>query len=101
MYGPSYDLRWFAAALPSLGISSGQYEVLATHNQTSAGLEADLRRCLAEWQSHGRIDPFPLGTDDSSVRLLIPEKLYGREREEGRNRREIGRDGFDRGHGHG
>ncbi len=49
--------------------------------QTAAGLEADLRRCLAEWQSHGRIDPFPLGTDDSSDRLLIPEKLYGRERE--------------------
>ena len=49
--------------------------------QTAAGLEADLRRCLSEWQSHGRIDPFPLGADDSSDRLLIPEKLYGRERE--------------------
>ena len=49
--------------------------------QTAAGLEADLRRCLLEWQSHGRIDPFPLGEDDSSDRLLIPEKLYGRERE--------------------
>jgi PAS domain S-box-containing protein len=49
--------------------------------QTAAGLEADLRRCLTEWQSHGHIDPFPLGTNDSSDRLLIPEKLYGRERE--------------------
>src|SRR5712692_8425580 len=49
--------------------------------QTASGLEADLRRCLAEWQSNGRIDPFPLGTHDSSDRLLIPEKLYGRERE--------------------
>ena len=49
--------------------------------QTAAGLEADLRRCLSEWQSHGRIDPFPLGADDLSDRLLIPEKLYGRERE--------------------
>src|SRR6202165_57753 len=49
--------------------------------QTAPGLEADLRRCLAEWQSHGRIDPFPLGAHDSSGRLLIPEKLYGRERE--------------------
>jgi PAS domain S-box-containing protein len=49
--------------------------------QTGSGLEADLRRCLAEWESHGRIDPFPLGTHDSSNRLLIPEKLYGRERE--------------------
>ena len=47
--------------------------------QTSAGLEADLRRCLSQWQSQGRIDPFTLGADDSSDRLLIPEKLYGRE----------------------
>jgi PAS domain S-box-containing protein len=49
--------------------------------QTAAGLEADLRRCLSERQSHGRIDPFPLGAHDLSDRLLIPEKLYGRERE--------------------
>src|SRR5216684_2374403 len=49
--------------------------------QTASGLEADLRRCLAEGPSHGRIDPFALGEHDSSDRLLIPEKLYGRERE--------------------
>ncbi len=49
--------------------------------QTAEGLEADLRRCLAEWQLHGRIDSFPLAADDSSDRLLIPEKLYGRQRE--------------------
>jgi PAS domain S-box-containing protein len=49
--------------------------------QTASGLEADLRQCLADWQSHGRIDPFPLGAHDSPDRLLIPEKLYGRERE--------------------
>ena len=49
--------------------------------QTAAGVEADLRRCLSEWQSRGHIDPFPLGADDLSDRLLIPEKLYGRQRE--------------------
>jgi PAS domain S-box-containing protein len=49
--------------------------------QTAAGVEADLRRCLAEWEAHGRIRPFPLGAHDASDRLLIPEKLYGRERE--------------------
>ena len=49
--------------------------------QTAAGVEADLQRCLAEWESHGRIDPFPLGTPDASDRLSLPEKLYGRERE--------------------
>src|SRR5712691_11722662 len=49
--------------------------------QTAAGVEADLRRCLAEWEATGRIDPFPLGAHDGSDRLLIPEKLYGRKRE--------------------
>jgi PAS domain S-box-containing protein len=49
--------------------------------QTAAAVEADLRRCLTEWESDGRIDPFPLGANDVSDRLLIPEKLYGRERE--------------------
>jgi PAS domain S-box-containing protein len=49
--------------------------------QTAAGLERDLRRCLAAWEAHRRIDAFPLGLQDASDRLLIPEKLYGRERE--------------------
>jgi serine/threonine protein kinase len=30
--------------------------------QSTAGLEADLRKCLADWESHARIDPFPLAT---------------------------------------
>ncbi|SOE87275.1 PAS domain S-box-containing protein [Burkholderia sp. YR290] len=51
--------------------------------QTAAGLEGDLQQCLVQWQSHGRIDSFPLGADDLSDRLLIAEKLYGREREVG------------------
>ena len=49
--------------------------------QTAAGLEHDLRRCLAEWERHGRIEPFALGERDRPDRLMIPEKLYGRERE--------------------
>src|SRR5262249_31942445 len=49
--------------------------------QTAAGVEADLRRCLAQWESSGRVDSFPLGADDAPDRLLIPEKLYGRDRE--------------------
>ena len=47
--------------------------------QTAAGVEADLRRCLNEWQSYDRIDSFLLGVHDVSDRLLIPEVLYGRE----------------------
>src|SRR5882762_6172404 len=49
--------------------------------QTAAGLERDLRRCLAAWEAQHRIDVFPLGQQDTPDRLLIPEKLYGRERE--------------------
>ncbi|SIO48522.1 Protein kinase domain-containing protein [Bradyrhizobium erythrophlei] len=49
--------------------------------QTAAGLERDLRRCLADWERQGCIDDFPLGQGDIPDRLLIPEKLYGRELE--------------------
>src|SRR4029077_348565 len=49
--------------------------------QTAAGLERDLRRCLAAWEAQHRIDAFPLGQQDTSDRLVIPEKIYGRERE--------------------
>src|SRR5712664_554804 len=49
--------------------------------QTAAGLDSDLRRCLAEWETEQRIDEFPLGEHDTPDRLLIPEKLYGREAE--------------------
>jgi serine/threonine protein kinase len=49
--------------------------------QTAAGVEADLRRCLADLELYGRIDRFSLCEHDGSGRLLIPEKLYGRERE--------------------
>src|SRR5205814_5001496 len=46
--------------------------------QTAAGVESDLRRCLAEWEARRGIDEFPLGEHDTPDRLLIPEKLYGR-----------------------
>jgi PAS domain S-box-containing protein len=49
--------------------------------QTAAGLERDLRRCLAAWETQHRIDAFPLGQQDMPDRLLIPQKLYGRARE--------------------
>jgi PAS domain S-box-containing protein len=49
--------------------------------QTAGGVERDLRHCLSEWQAHGHIDNFPLGRQDTSDRLLIPERLYGRQAE--------------------
>jgi serine/threonine protein kinase len=49
--------------------------------QTAAGVEADLRRCLAQWDTEQRIGEFPLGERDTPDQLMIPEKLYGRSRE--------------------
>src|SRR5208283_3768857 len=59
--------------------------------QTAAGVEADLRKCLEDWESFNRIEPFPLGAHDLPDRLLIPEKLYGRDAE-----REVLLSAFDR-----
>lgn len=49
--------------------------------QTAAGVESDLRRCLSEWRSRGSIEDFSPGTRDTPNRLMIPERLYGRDRE--------------------
>jgi PAS domain S-box-containing protein len=49
--------------------------------QTAAGVESDLRRCLSQWQSDGFIDDFAPGIHDTPDRLMIPERLYGRDRE--------------------
>jgi len=49
--------------------------------QTAAGVESDLRHCLSEWESHGCVEDFALGAHDTPDRLMIPEKLYGRDRE--------------------
>jgi PAS domain S-box-containing protein len=49
--------------------------------QTAAGVEVDLRRCLAQWETERRIDEFPLCERDTPDQLMIPEKLYGRSRE--------------------
>ncbi len=49
--------------------------------QTAAGVEADLLRCLAQWEAHLRIDEFPLASRDAPSKLVMPERLYGRDRE--------------------
>src|SRR4029077_15714469 len=49
--------------------------------RTAAGLERDLRRCLAQFEAEGRLDDCLRGEHDTPDRLLIPEKLYGRSRE--------------------
>jgi predicted AAA+ superfamily ATPase len=49
--------------------------------QTAAGLESDLRACVAAWEKEGRIESFRLHTKAISDPLLIPDKLYGRDHE--------------------
>jgi hypothetical protein len=49
--------------------------------QTAAGVASDLKRCLSQWETGGRVEEFVLGECDRPDRLLIPEKLYGRDRE--------------------
>ncbi|MBL1128680.1 MAG: AAA family ATPase [Chloroflexi bacterium] len=49
--------------------------------QSAYGLKADLQECWQQWQTHGRITPFPLAQHDISARFQLPQKLYGREAE--------------------
>lgn len=49
--------------------------------QGAPGLKADLEECYNQLQAKGMIDDFVLGSKDLSDSFLIPEKLYGREKE--------------------
>ncbi|MBD2186337.1 trifunctional serine/threonine-protein kinase/ATP-binding protein/sensor histidine kinase [Aerosakkonema funiforme] len=49
--------------------------------QSALGLKHDLETCQRDWENSGKIANFALGARDISDRFLIPEKLYGREKE--------------------
>ncbi|PSB45508.1 hypothetical protein C7B80_16770 [Cyanosarcina cf. burmensis CCALA 770] len=49
--------------------------------QNAAGLKFDLENCLFQLQTTGIIETFPLGRRDRGSQLLMPQKLYGREKE--------------------
>jgi predicted ATPase/signal transduction histidine kinase len=49
--------------------------------QTALGIKHDLEKCLVQLQTTGEIETFELGKRDISDRFIIPEKLYGREKE--------------------
>ncbi|ABD04895.1 serine/threonine protein kinase and signal transduction histidine kinase [Rhodopseudomonas palustris HaA2] len=49
--------------------------------QTAAGVERDLRACLAAWESRGHTAGVRLTTHDASGVVRMPEKLYGRDAE--------------------
>jgi PAS domain S-box-containing protein len=49
--------------------------------QTAAGVVADLQACLGAFKRGESLDTIALGAHDVSGELIIPERLYGRERE--------------------
>lgn len=49
--------------------------------KSAFGLKADLEICREMLQNQGNISAFPLGRQDISVQLQVPQKLYGREAE--------------------
>jgi len=51
--------------------------------QSGFGLEADLRACIRQLEKNKKIESFELGKNDISNRFIIPQKLFGREKEIG------------------
>ena len=49
--------------------------------QSAYGLKADLETCLTQLQANGKISNFIVGQQDLFSQFLIPQKLYGREKE--------------------
>ncbi|MDY6968090.1 MAG: AAA family ATPase [Spirochaetota bacterium] len=49
--------------------------------QSAYGLISDLEECKAQIEDKGRIDTFDIGKYDVSEKLIIPQKLYGRDHE--------------------
>ncbi|MEI6445630.1 MAG: AAA family ATPase [Nostocales cyanobacterium ELA583] len=47
--------------------------------QSAQGIKYDLERCIQSIQDTGKVPNFELGTRDICDRLIIPEKLYGRQ----------------------
>ncbi len=49
--------------------------------QSALGIRHDLERCARAWAAERHIAPFELGERDLADRFLIPQRLYGRDRE--------------------
>ncbi|MDJ0674067.1 MAG: trifunctional serine/threonine-protein kinase/ATP-binding protein/sensor histidine kinase [Calothrix sp. MO_167.B42] len=49
--------------------------------QSALGLKNDLEKCLDQIKETGKVENFPIGQRDICDRFIIPEKLYGRQKE--------------------
>ena len=77
---PSERLRSVPAAVSAITMKLLS-KTAEDRYQTAAGVESDLRRCLSQWELQGCVDDFTPGVHDTPDRLMIPEKLYGRDHE--------------------
>jgi PAS domain S-box-containing protein len=77
---PSEKLRHIPPAVSAITMKL-LAKTVEQRYQTAAGVESDLRRCLREWQATARIGEFAPGGEDTPDRLMIPERLYGRDAE--------------------
>ena len=68
-----------------LGVSDIVMKLLAKtaedRYQNALGLKADLEECLRQLQATGKIENFIVGQLDLYSQFVIPQKLYGREKE--------------------
>ena len=49
--------------------------------QSGFGLRDDLGECLRRLDANGLIEDFPIGKNDRSMQFILPQKLFGREKE--------------------
>ncbi|NET11760.1 MAG: AAA family ATPase [Okeania sp. SIO1H6] len=49
--------------------------------QSATGLKVDLKNCLRQLETGGKVETFVLGKGDEGNQILISQKLYGREQE--------------------
>ena len=52
-----------------------------TRYQSHEGILADVQECMHHWQTSLSVPPFQLGGNESFERFLVPQKMYGRNRE--------------------
>ncbi|MFZ5353066.1 MAG: MASE3 domain-containing sensor histidine kinase [Bacillota bacterium] len=54
----------------------------ADRYNTAAGLKHDLLECKQQWEKHGTIKNFKIGSKDTALDISLPSRIYGRDREQ-------------------
>lgn len=78
---PPAELRPSVPATVSRIVMKLLEKIAEARYQSAEGLKADLEVCAREWSARRAVTPFPIAANDVSDRFLIPQHLYGRDRE--------------------